>query len=268
MSNQTLSNQFNTILTQYQNTYKSFIDSVNSSNNNLVSVPNTLFTAKNTISISPNSSSKSCKKSCLSNASCSGATIDANNNCTLSSGTGNIITSSDTTSFVPESVSYIYQLQGLNEQLISINQQIMNTSNNDAEQYQQDEQNNSQKKQMLQQNYQTLTQERDNIDKMLREFETLDSAYDNGTIVLTSNYYNYIALLLISILLAFMLMKFSTMGQQQTGGGNNFKKESLFLLGIMIVFLGLSKVFKDFNSYIFVSILLFAYLLAKIKLNQ
>jgi hypothetical protein len=52
------------------------------------------------------------------------------------------------------------------------------------------------------------------------------------------------------------------------GGGSNFKNESVFLFGIMIVFLGLSKIFNNYNSYIFISILAIAYIIAKIKLYQ
>lgn len=268
MSNQTLSDQFNSILTEYQNTYKGFINSINSSNDSLVTVPNTLFSSQTSISLTPNSSTKLCQSSCSSNNSCTGATIDSNNNCTLSSGDGTLI-ASNTTSIVPQSISYVYQLQQLNNQLLSINQQMMNTSNTDTNKYQVNQTNINQKQNLILKNYKTLTQERNSLDKMITQFDSLDSAYDNGSINLNANYYNYIALLFISILLAFLLMKFSVTGQQTGGGnGNNFKREALFLLGIMIVFLGLSKLFKNLNSFIFTAVLLIAYLVAKIKLNQ
>ena len=117
------------------------------------------------------------------------------------------------------------------------------------------------------QNYQVLNKDRENIHKMVSNFESINQAYTEGSLNVTSNYYSYIVLLLITLLLIFLLVKFSVTGQQG-GGGGSFKKESLFLLGIMVVFLGLSKIFNNFNIYIFVSILAIAYIIAKIKLNE
>jgi hypothetical protein len=69
-------------------------------------------------------------------------------------------------------------------------------------------------------NYKMLSDERIQIEKMIREYETLNTAIDNGNIIVTSNYYNYIALFFIVILLIFLLLKFSFAGSQ-SGGGNN-----------------------------------------------
>ena len=45
----TLSNQFNSLLTQYQNTYQNFIDTIGSTNNSLITVPNTSYVTGNNI---------------------------------------------------------------------------------------------------------------------------------------------------------------------------------------------------------------------------
>ena len=112
-----------------------------------------------------------------------------------------------------------------------------------------------------------LKQDREQIKQMVLNYETLNQAYTDGNLNVTSNYYSYIVLLLITLLLIFLLVKFSLTGQQR-GGGSNFKNETIFLLGIMVVFLGLSTILNNYNSYIFVSILAIAYIIAKIKLNQ
>ena len=103
---------------------------------------------------------------------------------------------------------------------------------------------------------------------MALNFDTVNQAYSEGEINVTSSYYSYIVLLFITVLLIFLLIKFSLTGQQGGAGGKNFKNEVMLLLGIMIVFLGLSNIFKNYNTYIFVSILLIAHIVAKIKLNQ
>jgi hypothetical protein len=118
------------------------------------------------------------------------------------------------------------------------------------------------------QNYNTLAQEREEIARMIKEYETLNTAYDNGVVVVNSQYANYIVLLLVTILLIFLLIKFSITSSSQYGGsGKIFKNEAFFLLGIMVVFLGLSQIYKNYNGYIVVSIILIAYIIAKMKMN-
>jgi hypothetical protein len=112
-----------------------------------------------------------------------------------------------------------------------------------------------------------VMQQVEQLNQMVLNYETLNQAYNDGSLNVTSNYYSYIVLLFITVLLAFLLVKFSATGQQ-SGGGSNFKNEAFFLFGVMVVFLGLSKIFNNYNSYIFISILAIAYIIAKIKLYQ
>ncbi len=68
--------------------------------------------------------------------------------------------------------------------------------------------------------YKMLSDERNQIEKMSREYETLNRAIENSDVDVTSNYYSYICLLFIAILLIFLFLKFSFVGSQ-SGGGNN-----------------------------------------------
>jgi NADH:ubiquinone oxidoreductase subunit 3 (subunit A) len=69
-------------------------------------------------------------------------------------------------------------------------------------------------------NYKMLSDERNQIEKITREYETINRAVENGNIIVTSNYYSYISLFLIAILLILLFFKFSFVGSQ-SGGGNN-----------------------------------------------
>ena len=211
---QNLSSQFNSLLTQYTDTYKEYISLVNSNDNSLTSVPNSAFVGKSNINILNNSTLDACQISCSSNSSCSGATFNNTlSNCTLSSGPGNIVTAQQSTSFVQEAMYYSYQLQQLNSQLTSVNQQMRNLSNSSYNKLQQSHQKSLQQEEALQNNYQILIQERDQIEAMVRQFQTLNSAYENGNLIVTSNYYSYLILLLFVILLVFLLMQFSLFGE-------------------------------------------------------
>jgi hypothetical protein len=268
---QTLNNQFNSLLSEYQNIYQNYTNSLNSSDINLTIVPDSAYVSDSILNSNTVSSVDDCKTTCTSNSSCTGATFNSSNenNCVLGSGNGNIINYPNSSAIVQDSMYYSYQLKQLNDQLMSINQQMLDITKQSYGTFQQTQQQTQQQEIALQQNYQSLMNERDEIERMVRQFETLNEANKNGEIVITSNYSYYILLLFISIVLIFVLIKFSASGQQRGGGiGNNFKNEAMFLFLIMFGFLGLSQVLKNYNGYIFVSILVIAYLVIKMKLNE
>ena len=232
---QNLSNQFNSLLTKYTDTYQNYISVISSDNNSLTTVPNSSFSGQSNIEVLNNSSVNSCQNSCESNSSCSGATFNNNSNsCTLSSGTGNIVYTSQSTAIVQQALYYSYQLQEINTQLMNINQEIMNVTNNSYSEFQETQEKNQQQEQVLQNNYQTLIQERQEINEMVGQFETINAAYEDGNINVTSNYYSYIILIFVAIFLVFILIKLSVSGEQRGGGiESSFSKNHLLIFGFL-----------------------------------
>ena len=243
---QTLSNQFNSILTEYQSTYAEFMNTIKSNDTSLTTVENSAFTGSGTINTNPVSSISDCTTACSSNTSCSGATFTTtNNNCTLSSGSGNIVNATNSTAIVQKGLYYTYQLQNLNQQLMDINEQINNSVNQSNTQYQNNLGQINERGQALQQNYLVLTGDRDRINIMVREFETLNEAQQNSDINVTMNYYNYIVLLFVAIFLVCLLLRFSVPSEQVGGGdrGGNSKYQWLaFFIGI---YWGFYYIFKN-----------------------
>lgn len=221
----TLSNNFNSLLTEYKNTYNDYINNINDTS--LTTLDNSAYNGTSILNTNTFNNVDDCKSSCESNSSCSGATFTTNNNCILSSGNGNITNSTDSTAIVQKGLYYSYKLQKLNQQLMDINQEISNNMNQSYGDYQDNLNKSQQQEQSLQQNYDVLNKERQQIENMIKEFETLNSAQANGDIKITMYYYNYIFLLLIVILLVFLLVKFSFDGQQ-IGGGNKFNFFKIF----------------------------------------
>lgn len=220
---QTLSNKFNTLLSEYQSTYNDFINAINSDDTSFTTVDNTAFNGVNIINTTTGSSVDTCSTSCSSNSSCSGATFSSNNNnCILSSGNGNIIKTPNSTAIVKKGIYYSYQLQKINQQLMDINKQINDSVNQSYDNYQTNLEHVNERDQALQQNYSVLIEDRTNIEQMVREFETINSAQENGDIKATMNYYNFIILLFIVILLVFLLLRFS-LTSEQSGGSNSHK---------------------------------------------
>jgi len=210
---QQLHNEYNSLVTQYTDTYKNFIDAFQSNDIHLMNIPNTSFMGEKIIDTIKNSSIDSCKSSCSSNPLCSGANINTLNSntysCSLYSGNGNIVSTENSIAIVHHSLYYSYQLQQINSRLLRINKEIMSISQNSYGDFQQNQQKSLEHNKLLQHNYYILTEERTQIDEMIRQFETLNSAIENGSTQVTTNYSNYIVLLFITILLIFIMIRYS-----------------------------------------------------------
>ena len=238
-----LSNKFNSLLTQYQETYQDFLNTINLNNNTLTTISNSAFVGQSNINTIQGSTANNCLSSCESNTSCSGATFDNNlNTCTLSSGSGNIINSNNQTAIVKQALYYSNQLKQLNDELISLNNSMMQTSNSRMNIYSKTQEMNSEKSEILNKNYNTLEQERGEIAKMIREYETLNTAYENGNINVSSNYFSYIVYLLAAIFLIFLLLRVSVSNNQVGGGSGHIKVSPLLLIFLAAVIV--------FNAYL------------------
>ena len=246
---QNLSEQFNTLLAQYKDTYQNYINVINSNNASLTTVSNSSFFGKTNIKNISNTSVDNCLTSCTANSLCSGATFNnTSNNCTLSSGTGSISPTTNSTAIVQQAIYYSYQLQSINNQLMNINQQMMQLSQNNYDQYQENKDQVQQQDETINNNYEILSQEREQINTMIRQFETINSAYENGSIMVTSNYYNFILLFIIVIFLVFLFIRVTTQGEQR-GGGNNFSLVPfLFVIFVAVIFIFINS--KDFSTFV------------------
>lgn len=230
-----LSNKFNSLLEQYEDTYNEFLNTVNLNDNSFKSVAGSAFIGANNIDTIQGSSVDNCMTSCTSNQACSGATFDnLQKTCLLSAGNGNIINSPNQTAIIKQALYYSYQLQKINDELTSVNTNMMTLANSRVGDYQQTQQLNAEKAEILQNNYKTLEQERMQIEELIRQYETLNTAYENELINLNSNYYNYLIYLFIGIFLVFILFKY-TATSEQVGGGTKIPPFIFGVLGIIII---------------------------------
>ena len=237
----TLSDNFNTLLTEYKNTYNDYINNINDTS--LTTIDDSAFNGSSILKTNTNSTIDDCKKSCSSDTSCSGATFSTSNNkCVLSSGTGNITTATDSTAIIQKGMYYSYKLEKINQQLMDINQEISSTMNETYGSYQDNLNKSQDQNQAIQQNSTVLTQEREEIKKMVRQFQTLDSAQENGDLKVTMYYYNYIILLIIVVLLVLLFIKFS-ISSEQIGGGKHCDISKMLPI-ILLALFGVYYVFK------------------------
>jgi len=271
---QNLNNKFNSILSDYQNTYQEYIKTINSDNNDdnndLIILKNFIYNGGNNIKEKNKvSNKKDCLESCENTNLCTGANYNKHRKtCSLVAGNGNLIKLKGSIAIVQKGTYYSYKLQKLNNKLIQLNQQIASNISTSSSVYQQNQEEQMIHKHAIEQNYHVLEAEREHINEMIREFKTLEEANNDGEINATMYYYNYIILAFIVFLLVILLIKYSVTGEQKGGTmvTNRFYKEAMFLFGLMTVFLALSGIFDNIKGFIFVAILLIAYLIVKMKL--
>ena len=77
---------------------------------------------------------------------------------------------------------------------------------------------------------------------MIRKFQTINSAQENGDIKVTMYYYNYIILLIIVVLLVLLFIKFS-ISSEQIGGGKHCDISKMLPI-ILLALFGVYYVFK------------------------
>jgi hypothetical protein len=166
----------------------------------------------------------------------------------------------------PQLQKYQNQLQYINDQLIEINNQIIILVNDNEDIYKTDLQGVIKSNKILGKNYNSLLNERRYIDNYIIDEDYLQQQLYTTDQYTTESYSRYILLLGITIVLFFLLFKYLLIGnQKQSGGGTNIKSDVIFLLSIMIVFLGLANIFKNINLLIFLTILIILYIFIKIK---
>ena len=116
----------------------------------------------------------------------------------------------------------------------------------------------------LEQIYVSLNEERN---QLKRAFETLDSANENSQLAVTTNYYKFIVLLFVTVLLVFLLLKYSFTGQQ-IGGGNIFKREAFFLFSLMLICLLCGITLNMYDNSLVIFIVIIVYIISKMYLHQ
>lgn len=218
----TLENDFNLLIIDYQNTYKNFMDTINKDNQSFEFIENSTFVGKNILDTIENSSKNNCLMSCETTHNCSGATFDNDNNiCLLNDGKGEVVSSQNKTAIVKKALYYSYKLKKLNDELINTTKRMMELTKNKFDEHRELDNDNLEKTKIIKVNYDVLEEDQIKIEQIIREYETLDSAYENGNIYVNSNYFKLIIFMIIAIVLVLVLFSFNFIGVQK-GGSNVF----------------------------------------------
>jgi hypothetical protein len=161
---------------------------------------------------------------------------------------------------------YNSKLKDLNQTLIDTNNQISDSLNQNYSSYEKDSQKSQQQNQVLEQNNNTLSEEKSHIEKLAKEYVMLNAANKDTQLVVTEQYSKFIVLIFITILLVVLLLKYAITGSEQVGGGSQFINESIFLLILIVVSIGLAPVVNNINAYVLITLVIISYIVIKMKL--
>jgi hypothetical protein len=219
---ETLTKKYQTILIEYQQAVVNYIDYVKSeqpdlSNNtqSFVTVKSSAYWGTSGISQNNSNSLAKCMYSCKNTTGCTGATFNATDYsapmCFLRTGSSTITTGKDGDYAIINKGQYLLSIvESINEQLITVNQQILAKTEKGQPLHESNLEDSITKNEILLNKYRALTLDREKITEMMKEYQTLDETQNEGNIKINQNYYSFILLLALSLLIVYMLYKFSS----------------------------------------------------------
>ena len=237
---ETLNTEYKNLLIQYQQAVINYVNylkqdaSGTNLSNNMVQIQGTKYLGAKALSQNNSPTLDQCQASCATTPGCSGATFNGSHYtqpmCFLRTGDGDIIKGLPTDyAIVPKGKQLLLIVQKINIQLSDINTKIQTKTASGQPIYEKLNQEKAIENNNLTVQFKQLVGEREKINKMLLEYQTLDQTQVEGTIVTSKNYYMYILLCIVSVLVVILLFKFlgTNTGSQNTGstlqsGGSNF----------------------------------------------
>jgi hypothetical protein len=279
---ETLQKQFSLAMNQYKTAVASYKNEIINPNKKYTYMPNSIYWALPLLKTQSVADEKACEALCSSDSNCKAATFyylnsnPKNKYCFTSSGT----TKPSPFSFpgvtmgtiYPASQSaklYLEQIRDLNTQLTSLHSQILNALKDVNPTYQSVVNSTQVAGNNLNNVYMSFIQEKNKIDQLLAEYNTLDHVQNDTALQVESNYMYYRIILIVALIIAFFAIKQvianSASSSGMSGGGKASLYDMLFNFILMILLLFLAQTFQHSAGYILWALLVLAYVLVKIK---
>lgn len=202
-----LRQKYSNVLTQYKSSVADYINYLNANKKELVTIQGQAFNGTGSAGESSATTLQECVASCSNSKTCSGATF-VSNECQIRTGDSPLMSSSENSyAIIPKGKQLLINVEKYNQQLLDINKQLTQKIKALEPLYDKTANEVKNKNQELLENYNELIQERENIMKMLNDYETLENQENNNQIKVTQNYYWYILLVILAFLMIFLLYK-------------------------------------------------------------
>ncbi len=213
---QALEKEYNVLLNQYEEAYKTYISNLNvqpvnmdESTPKFVNLPGRSFWGQSGLKQGSVSSAKECESMCATDEKCSGATFNSNKEyCWTRTGEGSIAKGlEEDNAIIPVLTENIIVLKTLNTKLIKLNEQINDTFDEIMPTIQEEtlEKNNKQKE--LVNYYSNLLVEKIELDKLYKQYVSETANYQDQTLYVTQQNDKYYMWTILAILLVFSVYK-------------------------------------------------------------
>ena len=211
---QSLQSEFKLVMTQYQQAYANYISSLRSStdstsNKAYATIPGSVFWGTTSLSEGTSPSAEDCTALCSANSSCTGATYNSDKQyCWVRGGQGDISIGMDTDSaIIPELVQNTQVLKMLNQKLLDINKSMEETLGSMSSSENHDIADKDLKKGELTNIYNSLMEERRNINKMIDNSTAIEQSYNDNSIYVSQNNTTYTFWTLVALIIVVFTLK-------------------------------------------------------------
>jgi len=211
------------LLIQYKQAVADYVAYVQPGHNtlDLVNIQGRAYIGTGTAGQSTATTLEKCQVACAANSSCTGATF-VSNQCQLRTGDAPLVPASQASyAIVPKAKQLLLNMEDLNTQLLSINQQIADTIARSQSTYQEVQEQASSASQDLLQSYEQLQSERESVQRLLSEYDTLEASQSETELKVTQRYYTYLLLFGLAISIGFLVVNISVDSSSNRGYGES-----------------------------------------------
>jgi hypothetical protein len=120
--------------------------------------------------------------------------------------------------YVDSGKKYVSDLENLNQRLMDINREINSKLKHDYTKYTSDYAKQQIQTEFVENNYSNLKEERNQINRLLKENVTLNQASLNSELIVTQYYTYYVGLLLLTLMLGGIIIKYKSSRSTLVGG--------------------------------------------------
>ena len=181
---ETLQKEYDVILQQYQEAVKNYINNIQNSENSFVSLSGRAWWGKGGLSEGPVETKEECESMCANNDKCTGATFNpVKRYCWARKGEATLsVGETEDQALIPKQKAALISMKTLNEQLLSINEEIANEFKNISPNIQQQTEEKNDKQEQLNKSYQHLLEQKIEMEKQLREYYSVEQDNENQTL--------------------------------------------------------------------------------------
>ena len=223
-----ISTEYNNVLTQYNQARSNYINylntkseavdasgsSVDASGNNInqyLVLTNTFYGQSTLTNPIQTNNIDSCKNQCSANSSCTGANFLQGSTCLLMKDTnGELSPKQESSAIVPPEVYYLTTLKQLNVQLMNLNDKLTKQINKGQPIFEKQTEERAKQSEALDKNYKSLMSEREKIETQLKQFDDVNEAQINSTLIVDKNYAIYKYLIGAFIIIVLIIMSLPT----------------------------------------------------------